>query len=235
MDHVEVTYAFDFADGQRREFRFEIDAMSGALVNAPTRAPSDWTRLEFEQCRGCKLKAEASPHCPVAAALDSVVDAFLGHISHQTVNVTVGIAGRTISKSAPLQEALQSLFGVLMVTSGCPAFERLRPMARFHLPFSSPEETTYRVVSMYMLAQYLRSRRGLPLDLEFRDLNRMYEEIHDVNVDFVKRLRRAGETDAHLNSVVSLDCLTTIVPLFIRKDLPSLGSLFSAYLSDDPE
>ena len=37
-----------------------------------------------------------------------------------------------------------------MALSGCPVLEQLKPMARFHLPFASVEETIYRAASMYL-------------------------------------------------------------------------------------
>ena len=34
--------------------------------------------------------------------------------------------------------------GLIMATAGCPWTDRLRPMARFHLPFATEAETVYR-------------------------------------------------------------------------------------------
>lgn len=235
MALLETIYTLRFGDGRSREFRLVVDSATLELVQPETKEPPPWTALEFEQCRGCKLKPESSPRCPVAASMEPIVDAVEGSTSHDVVDVTVKSEGREITKRIALQEALKSIFGLLMVTSGCPAFERLKPMARFHLPFSSPEETIYRVAGMHMLGQYFRSRQGLPLDLEFAELNEMYAQIHRVNVDFAARLRRAAETDAHLNGVVDLDCLTTLVPLMIKRELPNLKSLFDSYLKkEDP-
>lgn len=137
---------------------------------------------------------------------------------------------KTITKKASLQDGLQSIFGLLMVTSGCPSFSRLKPMARFHLPFSTPEETLYRVTSMHMLAQYFRQKAGLPTDFSFADLQAMYEEIHRVNVDFVARIKGAGEEDAHVHGVVNLDSLAQMVPMLLEGELESLRPLFAAHL-----
>ena len=46
-----------------------------------------------------------------------------------------------------------------MATAGCPWTDRLRPMARFHLPFANEAETVYRSVSMYLLS---REMTGAP-------------------------------------------------------------------------
>ncbi len=229
---LETTYRLTFGDGRTREFTISVDAATLVQPVLPGET-AEWTELGFEQCRGCKLNAKDSPRCPVAVSLGPVIRTVDGAASHEMVDVTVTAGGRQISKRTSLQEALKSLFGLLMVTSGCPAFEKLRPMARFHLPFATPEETAYRVAGMHMLAQYYRSKQGLPLDLDFTTLNEMYAEIHQVNVDLAKRMRRAAESDAHLNGVVDLDCLTMLVPMVVKRDLPTLRPLFTPYLKKD--
>ena len=60
-----------------------------------------------------------------------------------------------------------SLIGIYMVTSGCPIMDKLRPMARFHLPFASTEETIYRAISTYLLGQYFLEQKGKKLYLYF--------------------------------------------------------------------
>ena len=61
-------------------------------------------------------------------------------------------------------------------------------MVRFHLPFATREETMYRVVAMYLMAQYFRQRNGLEPDWEMADLVHMYEDVTVVNKSFVDRL-----------------------------------------------
>ncbi len=53
------------------------------------------------------------------------------------------------------QQAMSSVLGLIMATAGCPWTDRLRPMARFHLPFASEAETVYRSVCMFLLARDL--------------------------------------------------------------------------------
>tara|TARA_B100000686_G_scaffold86198_1_gene93073 strand:- start:90 stop:251 length:162 start_codon:yes stop_codon:yes gene_type:complete len=36
-----------------------------------------------------------------------------------------------------MTEAVSSLLGIYMVTSGCPVMDKLRPMVRFHLPLAT--------------------------------------------------------------------------------------------------
>ena len=58
------------------------------------------------------------------------------------------------------QQAMSSVLGLIMATSGCPWTDRLRPMARFHLPFASEAETLYRSVGMFLLARELVGADG---------------------------------------------------------------------------
>ena len=68
-------------------------------------------------------------------------------VSFDTVGVTVTQAERTVYAETSAQQAMSSVLGLIMATSGCPWTDHLRPMARFHLPFASEAETVYRSVS----------------------------------------------------------------------------------------
>ena len=86
---------------------------------------------------------------------------FLGHaFSYEEVDVRISTDERSYVKHTTMSEALSSLLGVYMVTSGCPIMDKLRPMVRFHLPMASSEETTFRAIAMYLVAQYFRARHG---------------------------------------------------------------------------
>jgi len=50
-----------------------------------------------------------------------------------------------------------------------PIFEKLKPMVRFHLPFASIEETKYRAISMYLLAQYFLYQQGSQPDWDLKN------------------------------------------------------------------
>ena len=84
-------------------------------------------------------------------------------VSFDTVGVTVVQAERTVHAETTAQQAMSSVLGLIMATAGCPWTDRLRPMARFHLPFASEVETLYRSVSMFLLSLELAGRaRRLP-------------------------------------------------------------------------
>ena len=75
--------------------------------------------------------------------------------SHTEVTTTVVTPERTYVQQGHAQEALRSLFGLIMATSGCPLMLPFKYMARYHLPFSTIEETISRITSTYLLRQLL--------------------------------------------------------------------------------
>jgi hypothetical protein len=94
----------------------------------------------------------------VAASLVDVVEAFKDLRSCDEADIEIATQDRTYRKRTPLQEGLSALVGIYMVTAGCPILDKLRPLVYTHAPFGSLEETTYRALAMYSLAQCLRKR-----------------------------------------------------------------------------
>ena len=120
--------------------------------------------------------------------------------------------------------------GLIMAVSGCPLTAYFRPMARFHVPWASQNETIYRATSMYLLAQYLRKRDGKVAELELDGLAKIYEDIRMVNHSFVERLRAACEQDSTINAIVVLDTQALTLPWAIESSLEELRPGFEAYL-----
>jgi hypothetical protein len=123
------------------------------------------------------------------------------------------------------------LIGIYMVTGGCPIMEKLKPMVRFHLPFATIEETKYRAISMYLLAQYFLYQRDSQPDWDLKKLAETYENIRIVNESFCKRLRTIEGKDANLNAVVVLDIFADSVNFSIdSRMVDDLDYLFKGYL-----
>lgn len=134
----------------------------------------------------------------------------------------------------PIAANLAGLIGIVMVTSGCPILDKLRPMVRGHLPFPEVSETVYRAISMYLLAQFFVYKRGGRPDWDLKHLVDIYEAISNVNVDFVRRLKTIKLQDASLNGLVSLNCFADIAVISILDhSLNEIENLFSAYLPAD--
>jgi len=58
----------------------------------------------------------------------------------------------------------------------------------------------------------------------------IYQKIHEINVNFVRRLQKATEMDANLNAVAILDTFSQMIPLGIKDTLKDFENLFSPYL-----
>lgn len=230
MDTPEIEYRL--SRHGRSEWVFSVrldDSTRAQSVPEPSSLPS-WTALEFHQCPNCPLQAAEHPHCPVAASLVPLVHGIGGLQSHEQVQVQVSEPRRTISSTTTAQRAVSSLLGLIMATSSCPHTMCFRPMARFHLPLSTKEETVYRATSMYLLAQYFAYRDGKQPDLDLNGLAEIYANLQIVNRAMAERLRSASEQDAAVNAVVILDVLAKTLPYAIQDKLAGVRPLFSSYL-----
>ncbi|HLD28985.1 MAG TPA: hypothetical protein VJC03_01495, partial [bacterium] len=162
-----------------------------------------------------------------------IIDTFKNTVSYEETEVDVKTREREIKGKLPVQKALSSLLGIYMPTSGCPILAKLSPMARFHLPFATVEETVFRSVSTYLLGQYFVMKEGGKPDLELKELKRIYEEIEKVNRSICQRLRNISEKDAHLNAVVILDNFAINLNFLFDKSLEQLRPIFEVYLKKD--
>lgn len=229
-----LTYRFRFPDGDEKVFPLELERKSCALVQAPRDVLPEWTKLGFCQCAHCPLKPAEHPHCPVAVSIVDVVEFFYDSQSVERVEVVVETEQRSATrKDARLFPAISSLIGIYMVSSGCPVLNKLRPMVRHHLPFADMDETIYRALSMYVLAQYFRQKQGLSADFDLRGLARIYQEINTLNLDFSRRLSSESKGEATTNALTSLDCFAQMIDFSISEAmLEDVEGLFSAYLGD---
>ena len=226
MQAVHFVYRFVFSDGRKLEHKVSLDAATGRIVDVPVRPTEKWTVLDYKKCSHCPLKSKEHPHCPVAKNLSAVAHDFKSEKSHEQVTVEVISDERTYSKTLALQDGLFGLFGLIMATSDCPHISFLRPMARFHLPFSSLEETTVRAVSFYLLRQTFVAKNGGVGDFSLAEFARLYENLSVVNLGIVDRIRSIALADADLNSVVGLDAFAMILSKNIKSQLDGFESLF---------
>mgnify|MGYP000335318678 CR=1 FL=1 len=187
-----------------------------------------WTRLDYSQCECCPLKAEEHPYCPAAVRAHEVLSTFRKARSFDQVTVEVESSQRQYRKTLPLQEALQSLLGLLMATSGCPVLGRFRPLASFHMPFSSFEETLFRTVGAYLIHQYFEARSGGDPDWNLDGLKDFYHILEDLNRDFSQRIKAVEENDAISNALVIFFSTSAVVADSIEDGLVEYQNLFTA-------
>ncbi|WPJ97001.1 hypothetical protein SH580_04680 [Coraliomargarita algicola] len=230
-----LTYRFQFPDGLEKEFLVQLDRKNCSILTPERDVYPEWTRLKYKQCRQCPLNSVEHPRCPVAVNIVEIVEFFQDFKSVETAIVEVETPQRvTKGGKTALFPAISSLIGIYMVTSGCPVLDKLRPMARFHLPFADTEETVYRALSMYALAQYFRHKKGGEADWDFEGLKEIYRNINRLNIDFAKRLHNESISEATTNAITSLDCFAQEIDFSISESmLEEIEGLFDDYLNND--
>ncbi|WP_430461592.1 DUF6901 family protein [Thalassolituus sp. LLYu03] len=191
----------------------------------------EWIRLDCEQCEHCPLGLAEHPVCPAALSLVPLVEVFSNTVSHEPVALTVHMGPKTLTMRCDAQQAIGSLAGLLLATSACPHLAFLRPLARFHLPMATFEETHIRAIAFYLLGQYWREQNGLSGDFSCNGLTQRYEALGSVNVQLAKRLRVATEKDSMVNAVVILDMLARTFSLSPEDLSAELNQIYASYLS----
>lgn len=225
---MKISYRFLLPNRHTRVYDVELDTTTGRLVAAPKTQEHAWTALEHMKCTHCPLNQEDHPQCPVARNLASVADDFKNERSFDKVTVEVVTIERTYRKQLRMQEGLFGLFGLIMATSDCPYFEFLRPMARFHLPFSTYKETTVRSVSFYLLRQYFVAKKGGTPDFELNQLTALYKALEIVNLGMAARIRSMTTNDADANSIVILDGFAKLLSASLSNGLQDLEFMFTS-------
>ncbi len=212
-DNAPLTYKYIFtlAKGEKKEFTVRLHPKTLELLLPPGAPKPEWTKLSNRKCTNCPLKEEDSPHCPAAVGMTEVVNALGSSVSFDDVHVRVESNQRDYEKRVPLQKGLSGLIGLIMASSGCPVVGKLRPLIRYHQPFSNLEETQYRIVSLYLMSQYLLSKKGKTPDWTLQGLGDLYKGIQRVNQDFMKRLLTVVKGDAGPNALVILNAFADAV------------------------
>lgn len=228
---IAITYKFTFDDQAKKIFTLEIDTASLTLVSTPSSDPPAWTELSFHRCENCSLAADMNRHCPIALNLSSVAGEFNDFFSYQSAYVEVVTAERTYAKATTIEAGLSAMVGIIMTTSGCPVMEPLKPMVRFHLPFATLEETFFRIISTWLMAQFFILRKGGAPDLSLAGIETIYADVSEVNRCIADRLRPNADKDANLNALVSLDFFAAMAPMAIEDVLEQLEPNFSGYLA----
>lgn len=210
---------------------FDIDETQALPDRDPSGELPAWLRLSEHKCEVCPLANDARRSCPAALAARPVIESFSGHISFETLRVEVHMDQFQLFGEVPAQQAVRSLLGLLFSLSACPVLSKLRPMARYHLPFGSREHTEFRFLGMYLIAQRLRAQAGLEPDWKLDGLLDLFQQIHAVNRMLAERLRDATTQDAALNSLVILDHMATSAEVSLNRRLEKLQALFGQYLT----
>lgn len=214
---MNVNYRFELANRAPVEFRVTDQPAETDQANLP-----NWTRLEYCKCSNCPLTAADSARCPAAVEILPVVTAFQAEDAYQKVSVVVQDERRTYSKSTALEEALRSLLGLKMATSGCPVLSELKPMAVHHLPFANNEEFILRSVSHFLLQQYLAKRNEEQPDWALKGLVARNQRLQLVNQALWQRINAVCEGDSNLKALLNFFSMASSVSFSLESQLRKL-------------
>ena len=230
MANIIIEYTFKFDRKSQESVLVELDGDSLSLINFSPEILPEWTKLDFNKCSHCPLEKEEQEYCPLASNLVNIIPLFEQLTSFDEIDVQVVSEERMVSQRTSVQRALGSLMGLVIATSGCPHTKFFRAMARFHLPFSSEEETILRASSYYLLAQYFLKKEGERADFDLIKLKDIYYNMQLVNRSIAERLKVASQTDASSNALILLDLFAKAMPYCVEESLEDLKYLFEPYL-----
>jgi len=219
-------YQFNFPDGHQKDFTVDFNNKSLQAELVTENNYPDWTQLEFHQCKNCPLTSEDYLYCPLAVNLVPIIYWCKDLLSYDKVDITVTSAERQVCAHTSLQRAISSLLGLLMSSSACPKMKFLRPLARFHLPLATHEETIFRAVSATFLKKYFDHEENKNDEDSLLELKAQYKELQDLNRYIADRIRGATKRDAAVNAIVLLDVLSKSVSFSIDDSLQQIRYLF---------
>ena len=214
---MNVNYRFEFEGRVPVEFR-----VTDQPANTNQGSLPPWTKLEHCQCSNCPLKAADTARCPAAVEILPVVTQFQAEDAYQKVSVVVEDERRSYSKNTTLEEALRSLLGLKMATSGCPVLSELKPMAIHHLPFASSDEFIMRSVSHYLLQQYLAKRNHEEPDWDLKGLVARNQRLQLVNQALWQRIHSVCEGDSNLKALLNFFSMASSVSFSLESQLRKL-------------
>ncbi|MCK5178108.1 MAG: hypothetical protein KAR32_01135 [Candidatus Omnitrophica bacterium] len=226
-----ILYKFKFSEDNEQDFAVKMDSQTLDIISDPKDSYPEWAKLEYQKCSNCPLNEKEHEYCPIAMKLVGTVDFFCKPLEFKDVDLIVETPERTFSKKVDLKSAAVSLIGIYMAASGCPIMDKLRPMARHHLPLATTPETTYRSIANYLIAQYLIAQQGKEPDWELKNLGGIYDAIKIVNTHFRERLLKISREDYALSAILTLDAYAYYINLSLIGDtFYTIERLFDASL-----
>lgn len=234
MDHFVIQYTFNLGDDKQAKsvFVLLIDAQTLEIIHPQKQELPAWTELGYKQCPHCPLDPQKTHNCPAAVCLNSVIEKFNDVVSYDKVELEVITDDRKITQQTSAQKSISSLLGLMLATSGCPHTSFFKPMAHFHLPLATPQETVFRASGMYLLSQYFLEETNPEAKLELEGLKEIYNNLHILNHALAKRMSEACITDSTKNAIAILDMLANYLPIVINDHLDGIKHLFDSYITE---
>lgn len=222
-----ITYEFNFPGGGRKSFSMDFNPENHEIIyRKKTGLIPGWASLEYKKCPECSLDPETEPYCPVALNMCEVLHSFSQMISTEKCFVRCTTFQRSYSKMTDVMSGLSSALAVIILSSPCPFLVHARPMARFHLPFFTPEESIVRMISFYLLSQYFVLKKGEKPDWGLEKLNRSFTGLTMVQEGMMERVKGAFAGDACINALHTFHVLVQFISFEIESSLECLEHYF---------
>jgi len=230
-DILKYSYTFKLKSGLEKTFVVSVDKSSLSIIYKNNGSFPEWTKLQNFKCSHCELDPKIHEYCPLAINLVDIIQTFQEYNSFDEAEITVETENRNYSKTTSIQSGVSSMLGIRMVTSGCPVMGKLKPLIPTHLPFASLEETEMRVLSSYLLAQYVKWKRGGEADWEMTNLINIYEDIRILNHNVSKKIADLEKKDVSINSLIVLNIFADYVTFTLdEKMLDDFETQFKEFM-----
>jgi hypothetical protein len=219
---LSFTYQFNFEEGLPKTFEAYLDRTTLSLV-----LPSSYNIPAWAKSFRCSQSPPEDSCCNIYENISHLIEEFKSLDSFIPCSISVQTPERSYGLKADVQRGLSSLLGLYMATSGCPFLNFLKPMARFHLPFASNEETIFRSTGSYLIGQYLQAKKNNQGDFEVSQLPKMYSRVSKINNEIIGHLRQQyyGH-DANANALIILENFAQIFADFLPEELEEFTSFY---------
>jgi uncharacterized protein DUF6901 len=224
----DINYEFRLPDSPVKFFNISLDKENLRVISATRPDTPYWAQLGFHQCQCCPLTEADNKFCPICLNISEIVEEFKDIKSIDKCVVQCITPERTVFKDTDVQEGLSSILGIFMATSDCPKMHLLKPMARFHLPFATGEETIIRSTSFFLLRQYFEYRNGNISEINLKGMDEYYREIQLVNAGILTRINAITPKDADSNAIIILNSLAELLVMACENSLDFVKKFFQS-------
>jgi hypothetical protein len=222
---ISISYLFDFGNNQVKTFETLLNASTLSLVLPESYEIPSWAKAF--RCSQCSRETANSHCCSICINISHMIEEFKTFDSVTPCTISVYTKERNYTLKSDVQRGLSSLLGLYMATSDCPFLGFLRPMARFHLPFASVEETIFRSTGSYLIGQYFKAKKSNQADFDLRRLPATYSKVSKINHDIIRHLHENYYAhDAYANSLVILDNFAQMISAYLPEELDEFASFY---------
>ena len=226
---ISISYLFDFENNNVKTFEALLNSSTLSLVLPESYEIPSWA-IAF-RCSQFPQETANSRCCSICVNISHLIEEFKTFDSVTPCTISVRTKERNYSLKSDVQRGLSSLLGLYMATSDCPFLGFLRPMARFHLPFASTEETIFRSTGSYLIGQYFKAKKSNQADFELSRLPATYSKVSKINHDIIRHLHKNYYAhDAYANSLVILDNFAQMILAFLPEELDEFSSFYDVKL-----